>query len=202
MGQALSMILNASADTSRVDFAGRTDLAITHDLMRTHGLSTDANAIDSFHQEYLRRLPEALQRSSGAVLPGVVDWLEEIAGRASTAIGLLKQATCSPPLNINFRITNCGIALDSVDLGVHWNSGTKWPGKRFAAARSFVAPSQVSSTWVVGDTPRDIECARAINAQVIAVATGKYEMDELAEYEPDVLLPDLSDLGAVKRILD
>jgi phosphoglycolate phosphatase len=39
---------------------------------------------------------------------------------------------------------------------------------------------------VVGDTPFDIEAARANSLPTIAVATGRYSFDQLREYEPEV----------------
>jgi phosphoglycolate phosphatase len=50
---------------------------------------------------------------------------------------------------------------------------------------------------IIGDTPKDIECAKAIQAKVVAVATGKYTEDELQQYAPDLLVPNLLD----KRII-
>jgi phosphoglycolate phosphatase len=52
---------------------------------------------------------------------------------------------------------------------------------------------------VVGDTPRDIECGKAIEAQTLAVATGSYGLEQLKEHKPTwavetlagVLLPEL-----------
>ena len=45
---------------------------------------------------------------------------------------------------------------------------------------------------VVGDTPRDIQAARANELAVIAVATGNYSFDELAALEPDVCAASLA----------
>lgn len=47
---------------------------------------------------------------------------------------------------------------------------------------------------VIGDTPRDIEAARAIGARVVAVATGGVSLEALAEHQPDALLASLADL--------
>jgi phosphoglycolate phosphatase len=52
---------------------------------------------------------------------------------------------------------------------------------------------EVERVWVIGDTPLDIRCARAIGARVAAVATGWHDLDELAAHEPDLLLNDFSD---------
>jgi phosphoglycolate phosphatase-like HAD superfamily hydrolase len=58
-----------------------------------------------------------------------------------------------------------------------------------------------ANTIVIGDTPHDITCARAIDARVIAVATGGYSVDELKEGCADLVLPDLSDTEAVLEAL-
>ncbi len=56
-----------------------------------------------------------------------------------------------------------------------------------------------SRICVVGDTPRDIEAARANALPVIAVATGRYGFDELLEYRPEVCASSLADLLAHTR---
>ena len=50
---------------------------------------------------------------------------------------------------------------------------------------------------VVGDTPRDIACARAGGARVVAVATGDFSRAELEAHDPDVVFDDLRDTDAV-----
>ncbi len=52
---------------------------------------------------------------------------------------------------------------------------------------------------VVGDTPRDIEAARANFMSVIAVATGRYSFDELLALQPEVCASTLADLLALTR---
>jgi phosphoglycolate phosphatase-like HAD superfamily hydrolase len=53
-----------------------------------------------------------------------------------------------------------------------------------------------ASICVVGDTPRDIEAARANFLSVIAVATGNYSFEELLGYQPEVCATSLADLLA------
>jgi phosphoglycolate phosphatase-like HAD superfamily hydrolase len=52
---------------------------------------------------------------------------------------------------------------------------------------------------VIGDTPRDIECGKALGARTIAVATGSCSREKLAEHNPDILIDDFSD---VDRLID
>jgi phosphoglycolate phosphatase-like HAD superfamily hydrolase len=71
--------------------------------------------------------------------------------------------------------------------------------RRLAAERGVnLAPGDA---WVIGDTPRDLECARAAGTKCLLVATGRYRFAELAALEPDAVLEDLSDADAVTKLL-
>jgi phosphoglycolate phosphatase-like HAD superfamily hydrolase len=63
--------------------------------------------------------------------------------------------------------------------------------------RAFAA----GDTWVVGDTPNDLACARAAGAHCVLVATGRYALDELVPLGADEVLRDLSDTDAVAGLL-
>jgi phosphoglycolate phosphatase-like HAD superfamily hydrolase len=65
-----------------------------------------------------------------------------------------------------------------------------------AAAHAGAEPGDVV---IIGDTPRDIECGRHGGCTTIAVATGRFDRDTLAEHEPDVLLDSLEDADAFLR---
>ncbi len=47
--------------------------------------------------------------------------------------------------------------------------------------------------YIIGDTPKDVECGKAIGATTIAVATGKYSVSELQKTNADVTVPSLRD---------
>jgi len=50
---------------------------------------------------------------------------------------------------------------------------------------------------IVGDTPRDVECAHIYGAMCIAVATGPYSYNDLIEAGADYVVQDLSDRNAL-----
>ena len=56
--------------------------------------------------------------------------------------------------------------------------------------------------FVIGDTPADIECGKAIGARAIAVATGRYTPEELARHHPYALFSSLADTQAVMQVID
>jgi phosphoglycolate phosphatase-like HAD superfamily hydrolase len=54
---------------------------------------------------------------------------------------------------------------------------------------------------VIGDTPRDVACARAIGARAVVVATGLVSREELIAAEPDILLDSFEDVeGTLQAI--
>jgi len=46
---------------------------------------------------------------------------------------------------------------------------------------------------IIGDTPLDILAAHSIGAECIAVATGGFRLEQLAEHQPELVVSDLSD---------
>jgi phosphoglycolate phosphatase-like HAD superfamily hydrolase len=59
-----------------------------------------------------------------------------------------------------------------------------------------VHPSRI---WVIGDTPLDVQCARAIGAQAVAVATGWHSIEELTDSKADWVLADFREPSALLR---
>jgi phosphoglycolate phosphatase-like HAD superfamily hydrolase len=59
-----------------------------------------------------------------------------------------------------------------------------------------------NDTFIIGDTPHDIECGKVIGARTIAVATGKYSVKELAGHQPTAVFQDFSDPTAFLRVIE
>ena len=55
---------------------------------------------------------------------------------------------------------------------------------------------------VIGDTPLDIRCGRAIGAKVLAVATGGASLEELERHKPDWAVPDLTHLPVTQFLAE
>ena len=60
--------------------------------------------------------------------------------------------------------------------------------------------SSDAEVWVIGDTPADVKCGRAIDATVVAVATGLYSIDELESCDPDFLCENFADVELILEI--
>jgi phosphoglycolate phosphatase len=69
------------------------------------------------------------------------------------------------------------------------------------ACRHYDTRFEPRRTWVVGDTPRDLEAAKSMGARSLGVATGPYAEPVLEEFFPDATAPDLTSLGDIVKLL-
>lgn len=196
MEAALESTFGITAPTEGISVAGRTDRAIVSDLMRFHEIENAEANWSRFVDAYLDRLPQELSSREGLVLPGVDALLAELHVRETLTLGLLTG---------NFR-RGAELKLNHYHLSSYF-SGGGFGDDHFdrddvakvalADVREKIGSSDDADVWVIGDTPADVQCGRAINATVIAVATGMYTIDELEAVEPDYLCEDFADVDLI-----
>ncbi|MDA0379526.1 MAG: HAD hydrolase-like protein, partial [Bacteroidetes bacterium] len=63
-------------------------------------------------------------------------------------------------------------------------------------------PVRADRAVIIGDTEHDIGCSRHAGMAVVAVATGRIDLETLRAHGPDLLLPDLEDTDVVMAFLD
>jgi len=186
---------------ARVPYSGRTDRGIGTNLFEEHAIDDSAENWQRLRDGYLARLPIHLSQRDGRVLDGVLRLLEQLQAREAIAVGLLTG---------NLR-DGARIKLSYFGLFEHFKFGGFGDEHRdrdgVAEAALAAARQHANGTfdprrvWVIGDTPLDISCARAIDARVLAVATGLHPVGELADLRPDLLLENLSDTDLVMSAL-
>ena len=198
--EALELEFDIGAIIPGVSYSGRTDLAIARDLLELHGVEpTNAN-LDRLLKSYLRVLPDSLVRHQGQVLPGVRDLLNKIKQTSNCILGLLTG-------NIHEGARH---KLSHFDLWHYFGIGNFADGftDRDDIARSARAQMNLkvgreipdNHIWIIGDTPFDVKCAKAIGARSIAVATGWHSPQELARAGADQLFSDLSNTAMIMRL--
>jgi phosphoglycolate phosphatase-like HAD superfamily hydrolase len=194
-----------------VTFTGRSDRAITSDLFRLHGIEDSAANWRRFVDGLARRLDVTLPAKNGHVLPGVVEILDILAARDDVALGLL---TGNVARGAQKKLAYFGLeryfAFGSFgdehperdDIARAAVTVTHRHLTDLAATNGHPAPLIESLKFtVIGDTPHDVRCARAIRAKAVAVATGGIDRETLAATHPDLLLDDLSDAEPILRLL-
>jgi phosphoglycolate phosphatase-like HAD superfamily hydrolase len=186
--EALEEQVGHSVDLSAFQTAGLTDVEIARKLGVSHRL--DPANTEILLRSYERRLPESLPRRTGAVLPNVRAILERLRGRTDVYSGLLTGNTRA----------GAAAKLQHYGLAEFFEGGAFADGvdDRPAIARSALAQARKilgliahDRVYVIGDTPHDVACGKAIGARVIAVATGGYSLDQLRATDPWWLLPSL-----------
>jgi phosphoglycolate phosphatase-like HAD superfamily hydrolase len=182
-------------DLGDIEIAGRTDTGIARQLLRRHGRPETGEGIRGLLDSYLRHLPRLLPEAQGRLLPGVGDLLSALEPRGDVVLALL---TGNVLRGAEHKLSHFGV-WHYFEFGAfaddHHDRDKLGPFALARAAEHGHAVS-VSRTFVIGDTPHDISCARAIGAKAVAVATGGFRSGRLAPHSPDVLLEDLSDLSA------
>jgi phosphoglycolate phosphatase len=184
----------------QVPYSGRTDRAIGRDLLHLHGIEPTLDNWQRLARGYLARLPASLHTNRGTVCRGVPALLESLAAREHIAIGLLTG---------NIR-EGAKLKLGHFDLFHHFAFGgfgdlhfdrDDVAREALAAVRAHVHNDhRADRIWVIGDTPLDVQCARAIGARAVAVATGLHSISQLHAMGPDLLLPDLADPSPLLRL--
>lgn len=193
--------------TGRTDFelaklriAGMTDYQIAVKTFETLGVEADDASLRRLVDRYGELLPTSLPRKQGRVLPNVREILEHLRVRSDVRSYLLTGNTRA----------GATAKLTHYDL-IHF-----FPDGAFAedaAARSSIAsraltlarqagPVSDNRVYVIGDTPHDIECARAIDARTIAVATGGYTAAELKDHAPWRLFEELPPPDEFARLIE
>jgi phosphoglycolate phosphatase len=170
----------------KVEAAGRTDYEIGRAICLQAGVT--AERFDAGREDfriasvaaYARLCPDDL---SEYVAPGVIDVLEALAARDGMRLALLT-GNLEPIARLKIARAGLGRFFEPGQggFGSDHEDRTELP----AIARRRAGNYRRSDTVVIGDTPRDIACARADGVRCIAIATGPFGARELAD--ADVVL--------------
>jgi phosphoglycolate phosphatase-like HAD superfamily hydrolase len=188
---AVLEVLGVEDDLAGVEFAGRTEPLIVAEILARRGLAFRDGQEPVFWDALARHMARLFVAPRGQLLPGVPELLDAIERRPGLVAGLL---TGNMTRVARIKLARFGLE-DRFRLGTF---GEEAPDRnalallaaRRAQERLGVPPARAI---VVGDTHRDIECARSAGMKAVAVATGGMSPAELAAYTPDLLLVDLSD---------
>jgi phosphoglycolate phosphatase-like HAD superfamily hydrolase len=176
--EAAREVLGFEVDLQDMHTSGLTDAQIAQLVLAEHG--GDEGEIDRLLELYGAALPRSLFRRHGKVMPGVREVFEDLAGD-DRVLSLLLTGNIEAGALAKLR----HYELDGVirDGAFCRGLGARAEIARAAvalAAERFGAPPDPQRTFVIGDTPRDVECAQALGLRSIGVATGEYGVDELA----------------------
>jgi phosphoglycolate phosphatase len=180
---------------------GRTERAIILDTLSAAGISDPAGHVDAFVAELTRRAPgmRATFAARGHALPGAAAALAAVAALGPAVVQSV--LTGNVPAMARAKLAAFGLDghldLDVGAYGDHHEVRAELVHlARRRAGAAYGRDFGGQATVLVGDTPLDVEAARATGARAVAVATGGPTAAELAAAGADVVLPDLTDTAA------
>ena len=179
-----------------VEVAGRTDPAIARDLLGAVGVrEVDGGWERAAIAAYERLCPSDL---SARVAPGIAELLEALAERRDEFRLSLVTGNLEPIARLKLERAGIGRYFPAGQGGFGSDHEDRARLPTIARARASDPPWTRERTVVIGDTPRDIACARADEVRVAAVATGFFTVEQLADADAVVddaraLLPVLTD---------
>jgi len=181
----------------KVPFSGRTDRGIGRSLFELHGIEDTSDNWELLRRGYVARLSDEMPRRQGTALPGIRPLIDHLATHDDVALGLLT-GNVRDGARIKLRYFQLYEYFPFGGFGDEHHERNHVARAACEDARVHLGerfdPQQIC---VIGDTPLDIQCARAIQARVLAVATGIHPREELAAAAPDHLVDDLSDTAAI-----
>lgn len=188
---------------TEIDFAGRSLAENFLELARLKNIPEDKIRqksevlLNSYETSFSKNIPP---RASKHVLPGVKQLLEELLRIGHLVIlytgdsaAIVSQVLKATGLDKYFKFsvygTEAKTRTDMARLAVKRAEGLT--GRKFRG----------KDVVIIGDSIRDIECGKDINALTIAVATGFHSEEELRKHKPDYLFGNLKDYKQVLRAI-
>lgn len=197
--QLFKKFFNVDAGIEEVDFSGRSmaenfiELARLKNISREEIQKNAGQLLETYETLFGQNVP---RDGSNHVLPGVKELLGELVKTNNVIVlytgdspGVVKHVLASTGLAKYFKFcvygTEANTRVDMVKLAMK------------NAEEMTSAKFQGKDVVIIGDSIRDIDCGKEVNALTIAVATGPHSQQELAEHKPNFLFKDLKNYKKV-----
>jgi len=191
LDRAFHALFGIESAFKNITMAGKTDIQIIKEGLGVHGLSnTDGNVV-RLEEMYLHFLREEINNPLKRLKPGIKEILAQLR-EMNVPLGLL---TGNLEGGARIKLGSFGLNEyfpDGAFGSDHEDRDELLPiaiEKFSRRGLSFTAKDCI----VVGDTPRDVRCARVHGAISIAVATGPYSKQDLLKTGADIVFDSLAE---------
>jgi phosphoglycolate phosphatase len=181
----------------RLKFAGRTDYSLVREFFGFNHIEPTPANFERFFERYAFWLDHLLRESHTELCPGVWEFIHDL--QALPQAPLLGLLTGNIRLGAEIKLRHFNL-WDVFQTGGfandHEDRGQIAAVARQRGSRILGEDLRGDQVLVIGDTPLDIRCARAIGAKALAVASGGATLAELKTHQPDWAIPDLRAIPA------
>ena len=204
MRAAFERVFGTAGGIDHYDLRGRTDPRIVLDVMSAEGWAPARvkERLDDFFDAYVGGLTAEIGDGRNVItLPGVAAVVEHLDRSSDAVLGLVT-GNIEEGARVKLRPTGLWPRFQVGAFGSDHIDRRRLPSLAARRAQALLGTAfRPRDVVVIGDTPHDIDCARAFGAVAVAVATGMYPRDELLAERPDLFFDDLADLDRVLRAL-
>jgi phosphoglycolate phosphatase-like HAD superfamily hydrolase len=186
----------------KLKFSGRTDISLVREFFLLSRIEPSAANFDRFFEAYVFWLQMFIPHCKGGACRGVLDFYRTLHSRPDPPLaGLL---TGNIKKGARIKLERFGL-WEKFSFGAFADDHEE--REQIAATALKRGSARLhrrlrgEEVLVIGDTPLDIRCARAVGAKVLAVATGGATLEELERHQPDWAVPDLTHIDA-ERLLN
>jgi phosphoglycolate phosphatase-like HAD superfamily hydrolase len=174
---------------------GSTDTAILREACRQAGIPDDV--LEGHYDAILEAMRDSVAERRHELDPELTPGIEEVLRHLAQKGALLGVASGNLEAIGWIKIEKAGLRewFRFGGFSDHFPIRAELIGRAAHMARELAGKG--ARICVVGDTPRDIEAARANFLSVIAVATGKHSFDDLLSFQPEACVSSLKDLLAM-----
>jgi len=185
--------------TEGLSFSGRTDPSLVRECFCAHEVAPSTANFERFFDTYVFWLQHFLHELNGQACSGVVELIA--AFQSVSPRPLLGLLTGNIRLGAEIKLRHYSL-WDSFRSGTfgddHEDRNKLAEIARARGSRLLGRKLTGTEILVIGDTPRDIACARAVNARVLAVGTGGHTCAQLREHKPDWLCATLDEVDVAE----
>jgi phosphoglycolate phosphatase-like HAD superfamily hydrolase len=197
---AVREVTGCDFQLSSIRVPGLTDYQIAVRTFEMLDFKADAATLERMVRRYEELLPTTLPSRQGRVLPNVRDILDTLADRDDIRSYLLTGNTRG---GARAKLTHYDLLRYFPDGAFAQDTGDRSTvALRALELARRAGPIDEEALFVIGDTPHDIECANAIRARTIAVATGGYTAEELQTHNPWQVLAELPPPSEFLQLID
>lgn len=199
--RALKDVLGIEHPAAGFRFDGRTDPEIVRLLAAAAGRDHGTDVVAGVLEHYVGLLDDELKRPGHktTVFPGVFELVEALEQREDCVVGLL---TGNIAAGARLKLASGGLDIARFRVGAFGSDHevrAELPAIAQRRARELGLEASGKDIVIIGDTPADVTCGRAIGARAIGVATGSYTVPDLIGAGAFEAFPDLADTKAVVR---
>lgn len=188
-----------------VPFNGMTDPLIVKEILAANNrtIEIDDPIIEEILKDFIKELRIHVNPAAPpGLLPGVESFLKICTEKNNVSIGLVT-GNIMQGAKIKLSAVNIYKYFSISAFGSdHWNRNLLPPIAINRATEYFSKSFDKEDIWIIGDSPKDVQCALSNGLKCLAVETGKVEKRILRESGAHFVIRDMSDTDQLIDILN